>query len=74
MIATSESLDGKVFSMLFYWLFVWCYWLQNRFIIDQQSSNKPKNIKPKTALFDTYHGIIYLKLGYTNFSGTFCVY
>ena len=43
--------------------FDWCYWHQNRFIIDQQSSREPKNIKPKTALFDTYHGKIYLDLG-----------
>ena len=58
MIATSESLDGKVFLMLFNRFFVWCYWRQNRFIFDQQSSKEPKKIKPKTALFDTYHGNI----------------
>ena len=63
MIATSESLDGKFFLMLFYWFFVRCYWRQNRFIFDQQSSKEPKTFKPKTALFDTYRGYIYLKLG-----------
>ena len=60
--------------MLFCWFFVWSYWRQNRFIFDQQSSREPKNIKPETALFDTYRGYIYLKLGYTNFFGTFYEY
>ena len=61
--ATSENLDGKVFSMLFYWFFVWCHWRQNQFVFNRQLSRKPKNIKPKTSLIDTYHGSIYLELG-----------
>ena len=53
--------------MLFYKFFVWCFWRQNRFIFDQQLSNEPKNIKPKTTFIRIYRGYIYLKLGYTNF-------
>ena len=61
-IATSESLDGKVFDAL---LPVFCLMslTSNQFVFNRQLSRKPKNIKLKTSLIDTCSGYIYLKLG-----------
>ena len=65
------DLVGKVFLIFFYRFFVWCLWRQIGFILGQQPSKEPKNIEPRTALFDTYYCGIYLKLGYMNFLGNF---
>ena len=46
-------------------LLVFCLMLltSNQFVFNRRLSRKPKNIKPKTSLIDTYSGYIYLKLG-----------